>query len=70
MTVVTYIVYIRILEPFSLLMCNCMALLIVAIMYIYIYISACVKLITVVYEYTSPSSGCLWYLAYLELATC
>ena len=55
-------------------MCNCMALLIVAIMYIYIYIyiyiSAYVKLITVVYEYISPSSRCLWYLAYLELATC
>ena len=38
-----------------------MALLIVAI------IAACVKLITIAYEYTSPSSCCVQYLAYLEL---
>ena len=49
-------------EPFSLLTCNCMALLIVAI------IAACVKLIRIVCEYTSPSSCCVQYLAYLEVA--
>ena len=41
-----------------------MALLIVAI------IAARVKVITIVCEYTSPSSCCVQYLAYLELATC
>ena len=51
-------------EPFSLLICNSMALLIVAI------IAACVKLIRIVCEYTSPSSCFVQYLAYLELATC
>ena len=51
-------------KPFSLLICHCMALLIVAI------IAACVKLITTVCEYTFPSSYRVQYLAYLELATC
>ena len=37
-----------------------MALLIVAI------IAACVKLITIACEYTSPSSCCVQYLAYLD----
>ena len=50
-------------EPFSLLTCNCMALLIVAI------IAAYVKLIRRVCEYTSPSSCCVQYLTYLEVAT-
>ena len=49
-------------EPFSLLTCNCMALLIVAI------IAACVKLIRIVCEYTSLSSCYVQYLAYLEVA--
>ena len=39
-----------------------MALLIVAI------IAAYVKLITIVCEYTSPSSCCVQYLVYLEVA--
>ena len=45
MTVVTYIVFLNTL----VFLCNCMALLIVAI------IAACVKLITIACEYTSPS---------------
>ena len=49
-------------ESFSLLTCNCMAPLIVAI------IATCVKLIRIVCEYTSPSSCCMQYLAYLEVA--
>ena len=49
-------------EPFSLLICNCIALLIVAT------IAACVKLIRIACKYASPSSCCVQYLAYLELA--
>ena len=61
MTVLTYVVF---LNPISPQRCNCMALLIIAL------ITACVKWITIVCEYISPGNRHVLYLAYLELATC
>ena len=51
-------------DPISLQICNCIALLIIVLT------TACVKWITIVCEYISPGNHHVWYLAYLELATC